>query len=247
MAPQAPPTQTKHTAGRWAQVKNQKMNIRSVLLMLILGIINTSIQSCNNNKTVDKHPVVMELVKNIDSARIWNSDYKQLIGKTGFIDIVIIDVDYTTSIAHSQDCYNLGLKFNSIKIPFHNTPIIMTDSVAIITNPRIFFSDTKTLIVIRYQKGIFNFCKGGDNIDIYSLKDNDKISIKASLRKDLVLYEIKNNPFSIIGKTARPNDSGQYIMDYKGLIDKRIEICEKHNISFIKKFKYRIYEIKGGD
>ena len=78
------------------------------------------------------------------------------------------------------------------------------------------------------------------------LKNNEHVLIHAALEKDKILYEIKNNPISVIIKNSYINDSGQYIMDYNDSIN-QIRMIERHKIKLLKNYKYKIEDFRECD
>jgi len=221
---------------------------RKFLRILVLGILLLQSQSCAN-KSVKDYPTHVDSEKVVtQSTRYnYNKNFKQFIGYTGTIDVVVINVDFKTSISNSQELSNFGLKFNAIEIPFHCTPIILTDTLALITTPRLYFPYLKTLVIIKYGHSIFNFSKGGDNTDLFLLKSNDKLEIHASLDKEKILYEIRNNPFNITKKSSSQYSPGIYVLDYTGIIDNKLKVIETHKVSFINNMKFRIADFEGCD
>jgi hypothetical protein len=205
----------------------------------LIGLLN---QSCKSNGNSNRQNDIVIIKKESDRfPKI--KDYKQFIGKTGEIEIVTIEVDFKSLITSRQQFRAMGLDSNSIEIPFHCSPVLLSDTLAVITSPRLYFNGLKTLIVLQYKsEGVFNFSKGGDNVDLYLLKDNDQVFIPAALNKDKVLYEIKNNPFCILKKESELNTSGLYTFDYK-----KAQIMESHRIRFLGKRKFKIYDLKGCD
>jgi len=209
---------------------------RKFLRILVLGIIIIQSQSCAN-KSVKDNPTYIDSEKVVTHSTRYNKNknFKQFIGYTGTIDVVVINVDFKTSIFKWQELSDIGLKFNAIEIPFHCTPIILTDTLALITTPRLYFPDLKTLVVIKYGQGVFNFSNGGDNTDLFLLKNNDKLELHASLDKEKILYEIRNNPLSITNKSSIQYSPGIYVLDYKGIIDNKLKVTETHKFRLIKK------------
>jgi hypothetical protein len=243
----------KNTPGSGYTIGGGKFKVRLMsnqkfLKILILGLIILQFQSCAN-KSPNSKPNNLDFDKvHNPSARYNNSkDFKQFIGYTGTIDVVVIDVDFKTSISYRQELFNMGLKLNAIEIPFHCTPIILSDTLALITTPRLYFPDSKALVVIRYEQGIFNFSNGGDNTDLFLLKSNDKIEIHASLANEKILYEIRNNPFRITNKSSSQYASGIYLLDYQGIIDEKLNVTETHKVRYINNIKYRIEDFNGCD
>jgi hypothetical protein len=224
------------------------MSNRKFLKILFLGLIILLSQSCANKSAKD-YPKYSDIEKVVNYSSRYNNnkDFKQFIGYKGTIDVVVINVDFKTSISNRQELSNMGLKFNEIEIPFHCAPIILTDTLALITTPQLYFPDFKTLIVIKYAQGIFNFSRGGDNTDLFLLKSNDRLEIHASLDTEKILYEIRNNPFSISNKISNQFSPEIYVLDYKGIIDDKLKVTETHKVRFISKMKFRIEDLKGCD
>ena len=198
--------------------------------------------TCNSNNE-SKRKIELVEIKKDSSLKTNLNDYTENIGKVGYAEIVEINVDFNTSITHRQELINLGINLDKIEIPFHCSPILLSDTLALITSPRLYIKDMKTIVIIKYNGDIFNFSHGGDDVNVIFLKNNEKAEIHAALKKDKVIYEISNNPLSLMNNRIPRNESGQYILDYRNIIDDKLTVTEIHTLKFVKKQKYRISDI----